>query len=447
MRRVRLSSDPVSTAAMPPRPPLRAGALCALLLALAACAATEETTSGGGPVVQQGAAGGRLALARTDDRVKTVQLYRTGDETSLPVISLGSGETLTLEFDLVGEGTGRPLSVYFYHADRQWRRDLTPSEFLTAFLSDDVRQYEISSATQVDYVHYTYEFPGPNIGFTVSGNFVVRVSEQGREGEVLLERAFFVSEDVAEVEMGFQTGFSGGATVVQPVVRLQPGPRLSDAQPFDYAVCFARNGRFEQTRCAQDPSLLGLALYQFYLPHDQAFEAERPLYEVDLGPLQIGPQVARIDYGTEPYTAVLDLDYARFGGEVTRASLTGQPVVETAYRGGGRPETAAEYVDVAFRYVPEGEREASGPVLLTGAFNGWQLDPARALTWNAAEKFYEGSLRLKQGLYLYQYVVDDPTQRREARLSQPSLYTAFVYLTDTRRLTDRLVAVQSAVGQ
>jgi hypothetical protein len=433
----------------PLRLPHRSGVLCALLLALTACAATEDmTTSGSGPLAQPGPSGGRLALARTDDRVKTVQLYRTGDETSLPVVSLGSGETLTLEFDLVGEGTtGRPLSVYFYHTDRQWRRDLSPSEFLSAFLSDDIRDYEISSATQVDYVHYTYEFPGPNIGFTVSGNFVVRVSEQGREEEVLLERAFFVSEDVAEVEMGFQTGFSGGETVVQPIVRLQPGPRLADAQPFDYAVCFARNGRFEGTRCAQDPSLLGLALFQFYLPHDQAFEAERPLYEVDLGPLQIGPQVARIDYGTEPYTAVLDLDYARFGGEGTRASLTGQPVIETAYRGGGRPETAAEYVDVVFRYVPEGEREAAGPVLLSGAFNGWQLDPASALTWNAAEKFYEGTLRLKQGLYLYQYVVDDPTARREARLSQPSLYTAFVYVADPRRITDRLVAVRSAVGQ
>ena len=436
---------------MPPLRPLFLSAACALLFALAACAVPEGATDGGTPVVQQGPTGGRLALARTDERVRTAQLYRTGDETSLPIVSLQSGETLTLAFDLLdlgGEGTtGRPLSVYFYHADRRWRRDLLPSEFMTAFLSDDIRQYEISSATQVDYVHYTYEFPNANIGFTTSGNFVVRVAEQGREDEVLLERAFFVSEDVAEVALGFQTGFAGGETVVQPVVRLQPGPALSSAQPFDYAVCFARNGRFEQTRCTQDPSLLDLTLYQFYLPPDESFEAERPLYEVDLGPLQIGPQVARIDYGTTPYTALLDLDYARFGNEATRASLTGQPVIETAYRGGGRPETAAEYVDAVFRYVPEGEREAGGPVLVTGAFNAWALDPATALTWNPAEGYYEGSLLLKQGLYLYQYVVDDPTRRREATFLQSSLYTALVYLHDPRRLTDRLVAARSAVGQ
>jgi hypothetical protein len=431
---------------MPPPRLLCLAALCALPLLLAACAATEETANGG-VVDAAGPSGGRLALSTTDARVKTVQLYRTGDETSLPIVSLRSGETLTLAFDLLDEGTGRPLSVYFYHADRTWRRDLLPSEFLRAFLSDDIHDYEPSSATEVDYVHYNYEFPNANIAFVLSGNFVVRVTEQGQEGEVLLERAFFVSEEAAEVEMAFQTGFSGGSTVVQPVVQLRPGPALSDAQPFDYAVCFARNGRFERARCTQEPSLLDLALFQFYLPRHQAFPAERPFYEVNLGPLQVGPQVANIDYATDPFTVFLDLDYARFGSEINRAALTGQPVIRTAYGGGGRPDTQAEYVTAQFRYVPEGEEQAPGPVLLTGAFNDWQLDPALALTWNPGAARYEGAVLLKQGLYLYQYLVDDPAAEPEALLLQPALYTALVYLHDPIRITDRLVAVRSAVGQ
>jgi hypothetical protein len=415
-------------------------------LLLAGCAVPEGAVGPPGGY-DGGAPGGRLTLSSTDARVKTVQLYRTGDETSLPIVSLGSAETLTLAFDLLEGGTGAPLSVYFYHADRTWRRDLLPSEFLRAFLSDDIRDYQLASVIGPDYVHYTYEFPNPNIDFLVSGNYVVRVTEQGQEGAVLLERAFFVSEDAAEVDMSFQTGFSGGATVVQPVVQLRPGPALRDAQPFDYAVCFARNGRFDRGRCTQDPSLLDLALFQFFLDRRDAFPAERPYHEVDLGPLQANPQVASVDRSTEPYAVLLDLDYARFGSDVNRASLTGQPVVQTVYRGGGRAETQGEYVQVRFRYVPEGERRAAGPVLLSGAFNDWQLDPAFALTWDAAASRYEGTVLLKQGLYLYQYVVDDPSAEPPALLTQPSLYTALVYLHDPIRITDRLVAVRSAVAQ
>ncbi|HLT48656.1 MAG TPA: type IX secretion system plug protein domain-containing protein [Rubricoccaceae bacterium] len=426
----------------------RLAALCAFPLLLTACAMTEGAADGGAPGAYPGdVPGARMTLARTDDRVKTVQLHPTANEAGLPVISLRSTETLTLSFDLLDEGTGRPLSVYFYHADRSWRRDLVPSEYLSTFLSDDIRDYRPSAATEVPYVHYEYEFPNANIGFLMSGNFIVRVAEQGQEGAVLLERAFFVSEEAAEVEMGFQTGFSGGAAVVQPLVRLRPGPQLADAQPFDYAVCFARNGQFERTRCAQEPSLLGLALYQFYLDHTEAFPAERPFYEVDLGLLQVGPQIANVDYSATPDAVLLDPDHARFGGDVRREALTGQPLVEAVYRSGGYPDTQGQYVTVHFRYVPAGERQAGGPVLLTGAFNGWQLDPALALTWDPATGRYEGSLLLKQGLYLYQYVVDDPTAEPEALLLQPSLYTALVYVRDLTRITDRLVAVRSAVSQ
>ena len=426
---------------------LHLGALCALPLLLAACAATEGASSGAPVYPGSEAPGGRLALARTDDRIKTVQLHPTANEAGLPILSLDANETLTLSFDLLDEGTGRPLSVYFYHADRTWRRDLVPSEYLRTFLSDDLHDYRTSAATEVRYVHYDYEFPNPNIGFLVSGNYVVRVTEQGQEGAALFERAFFVSEEAAEVALSFQSGFSGGTAVVQPIVRLQPGSELATAQPFDYAVCFARNGQFQRTRCANDPSLLGLALYQFYLDPRDAFPAERPFYEVDLGLLQVGPEIANVDYSTTPDGVLLDLDYARFGGNVTSASLTGQPLVASVYRSGGYPDTEGEYVAVHFRYVPEGERRANGPVLLTGAFNDWQLDPALELTWDPAVGRYEGTLLLKQGLYLYQYVVDDPTAEPSTLALQPSLYTALVYVHDITRITDRLVAVRSAISQ
>jgi len=417
-----------------------------LLLLAPGCATTEETADTAPDTTPAAAGFGRANLAPTDPRVRTVQLYRTGDEGSLPVIPLRSSATLTLSFDVMDETSGGPLSVYFYHADRTWRRDLIPSEYLSGFVSDDVRDYQPSLGTMVRYVHYEYEFPNSGVSFLLSGNYVLRVTEQGDERAVLFERAFFVSEDAAEVDFALRGAFGSTGTLLLPVVRLRPSGTLADAQPFDYHVCFVRNGRAERGRCTSEPTLLERLFFEFSLPREAAYAPEGPLHEVDLGLLQVSPEVINVDYSTNPWTAVLDLDYARFGGLLRGETLAGQPLVNSVAQGVGDAGVEGEYVNAVFRYVPEGERAASGSVFVTGAFNDWQIDPAYQLTWNAAERRYEGSALLKQGLYLYGYHVDDAAARDPIDANQPALYTALVYLFDPRRLTDRLVAWRSAVS-
>ena len=430
--------------------PLR---LLALTLFLTGCAASDglgdapASTSPGGADLA-GAAG---ALTVADD-VATVQLHRTGNEASLPLIALGSGERLTLSFDRIGERGGRPLSVYFYHADREGRRDLAPVEYLEGFMAGEIRDYRSSGTTRIDYVHYRYDFPNTDLDFRISGNYVVRVSELGREEEVLFERAFFVTEERTEIDLALGAGtlFGGGGPLVQPLVRLTPEEALGGTL-FDYSVCFARNGRFGATRCAQDASLVSRALYQFDLPREAAFPAEGPLYEASIGELRPGPDVDRVDFSTDPFQVVLARDYARFGSDLAEQALAGQPIVSTAAIGVNRPRLDAEYVDTFFTFVPDDEREQAGPVILSGAFNGWAVDPAYEMRWNEDERAYTATLLLKQGTYLYRYAVDDPDeeQRRRAEqgLGQGSLYTALVYFRDARLGTDRLVGTRTIYGQ
>ncbi|MDX1438646.1 MAG: DUF5103 domain-containing protein [Rubricoccaceae bacterium] len=434
-------------------PMYRNPALFLMFALLSGCATTEEMDGGERPSVtlarhESGGSMSGFGLVRTADHVKAVQLYPTADEEALPFLSMGTGQTLTLSFDIIDEGTGSPLSVYFYHADKTWRRDLVPAEYLTSFLSDDIRNYEPSSSTELRYVHYTYEFPNTNIDFRVSGNYVVRVSEQGYEDDPLFERAFFVSEDAAEIEFTFRSGLSPNGSLLQPIARVRPGSRLDGVQAFDFSACFARNGRFESANCTQDPSLLDLALYQFELPRQASFPPEEPYYEINLGLLQINQQVLGVDLSTSPFRANLDLDYARFGSEVDRGALTGQPVISDVYLDGGRAETQAEYVDVHFRFVPEGEQPLSRPVILSGAFNNWQTDRAYALDWNASEGYYENTFLIKQGMYLYRYYTEDiAAAQRRAVVNQPTIFTALIYVFDSTLHTDRLVSFRTALAR
>jgi hypothetical protein len=414
-----------------------------LLMALSACALPEEGFETGTAPPPPAAAPGQWIIG--DARVGATQLHRTGDEASLPVLRLGDPGTLTLAFDLLGRETGDILDVTFLHTDRRGRETLLPSEYLTGFERDDLLDYERSgTAVGAPYVHYRYAFPNATIGFEISGNYRVRVTT--RDGALLFEAPFYVTEELADVEFAFGSVLRGGsvASSIQPAARLRTDPRLAEFDASQFTVCFARNGLTDGIRCAPEPSLIDLSLYQFYLPRDQAFPQLPPLFEVDLGLLALNNEVVDVDRAARPPTATLDLDYAEFGGDVRDAVLASTPLISAVYRDVGRADVDAQYVDVTFRYVPPTGRTGGRRVHVRGSFNGWRATPQSEMSWVAEEGRYEATLRIKQGRYVYGY---SPVSDRAGVLGQPTLFTAFVYLADPRRFTDRLVAVRSGVAR
>ena len=404
---------------------------------------SEEPASRPVPKRQAG-----LPLLAAADDVRTIQLYLTGDERRLPIVALESSQTLTLAFDLL-ETRGRPLSVYFYHADREWRRDLSPSEYLASFQRDDLLDYQPSQATDIAYTHYTYRFPNQNIGFLLSGNYIVRVTEQGMEDEPLFERAFFVTEQATGVDFSLENVLTGNSSypAVQPTVRFTPPPS-APSNAFDYTVCFVRNGRFDVARCSDRPILAGQPALQFYLQPDAAFEAEVADYFVDLGSLRVGGRIERTDLTSRPYKAFIEPDYARFAGTGLDPLLNGQIVVDAAVRDVPEPSIQAEYVETHFAYVPLNEQPMRGDVKLSGSFNGWAVGHAPRLTWTPERRRYEGHVLLKQGQYEYRYVVSDRRVVRAQSGAAPrleNLYTVLVYVSDLTFHTDRLLAVNSVL--
>jgi hypothetical protein len=429
---------------------LRYAHVLLLILLASACAPSEQATRD-----QRQAPAPRTssALAPTDERVHTVQLYRTGSESAPPVLALGSGQTLTLELDLLDEHSSGPLSVFFYHADRNWNRRLLTVEYLQRFHSDIVQDYESSAATRVRYTHYTYRFPNNTIDFTRSGNFVVRVTEQGDERAVLLERGFFITEETAEVDLSVQSGLAAGlgGPMFQPVARVRP-PTGFESPIHEFNVCFARDGRFDITRCAEEPTLLGMSLFQYFLPQERAFSPRGPRYELDLSVLGAGPHIASVDLGTSPYRVLLNADDARFGEAFFDDALrAGQSIIRGAVRDASRPEIQAEYVETTFRFVPHARERVAGRVILTGSFNGWAIDPRYSLGWDEEENEYRGTFLIKQGKHAYTYHVEDPAEQerrvRTADVGRLSLYSALVYLHDPAYNTDRLVSVEHVLGQ
>ncbi len=402
---------------------------------------------------------GGLRLAPTDSSIRTIQLYRSilggrnefevdaEIEAQFPVIALRSSDVLNLEFDLM-EPNGRPLSVYFYHADRNWSRDLSPAEYLGSFQRGDILSYTPSRATDIGYTHYTYRFPSESISFLLSGNYVVRVTEQGREEDVLFERPFYITEQLTSVQLSVENVLIGqsGFSSIQPAALFLPPPGL-DNNVFDYTVCFVRNGRFEAYRCTDQVRLTQPPAIRFYLDTSQAYEPVTANYFLDLSTLRVGNQISRIDFTEAPYDVILEPDYARFPGDPLDPILNGQTIVSGAVTDVANPDLSAQYVNVSFGYVPDSGRPVSGEVYLVGSFNGWEVNSDYALNWVPENNQYELEVLLKQGQYDYRYLLNNDQLPRGTAPSINNLYTAFVYFSDIRENTDRLLAVNSFRGQ
>lgn len=445
-----MRSFPRLAARLGPAAPLgRAVSLGLLLLFLAAgCASTGENDGEEprrrAPRAPDEVVSVDLGLAPIDAAVRTIQLYVEGDERSLPILPLGRGQQLTLEFDLLTDA-GRPLSVFFYHADRRWERDLSPIQYLDGFSQDDLLDYNRSRLSTLPYVHYTYRFPNDNIDFLLSGNYIVRVTEQGDEAAVLLEQAFVVTEQAMPVTLVFENALRSGLPfpAVVPVAQFTP-PGVDAASAFNYSVCFVRAGRLDLARCADDPSLNVPPSLRFELTRATAFEPGNEDYFLNLINLRAGPRIVDVNLETTPWEVVLEPDYARFPGFPETASLGGRPLVTSVVQDVADPDLSGEYAEVIFQFVPPEERPLAAPVYLAGAFNEWRPDPAYELTWIPENRRYEGAALLKQGQYEYTYISRDRRLRNAFRAAAPpasDVYAALVYFRDVVEGTDRLLTV------
>ena len=395
----------------------------------------------------------QIQVAPVSSDVKTIQLYRVQgvpegsfgaqneQEMQFPIITLGKQETLRLEFDLM-EPTGRPLSVHFYHADAYWKRDLLPVEYLGRFQRDDILIFDPSRATDISYTHYSYEFPNDNIEFLISGNYIVRISEQGNEEEVLFERPFFITENHPSPRIGVENYIRGanGFSAIQPALAFLPPAELKN-NIYDFVACFTRNGRFDAPRCTDTPHIIQQPTLRFFLPPSQAFDPAIPDYFLDLSAIRVGLNITHVDFSSSPYFVTLKTDYARFPGNPLDPVLNGQTVVSGVVDDVFEPDLAGQYVDVLFQYVPDEKRLYEDEVYLVGSFNGWNKEESIPLTWSPEEEWYEGVVQLKQGHYDYQYVLGKDRLPGGTAPRNENLLTGMVYYEDIYLNTHRLITV------
>ena len=388
--------------------------------------------------------------------VKTVQLYSaaTGDDptkaTPVPLLTLGEGGRLALEFDVLG-AESEALRWHVRHCDRHWvPDDLEEQEFLTGFAEGPVEEFDFSFTTLTDYVHYRCAVPDRYATFTHSGNYVLTVTTN--EGnEVLLTRRFCVSEQRAGVRAVVGRPYDGMAVERRQEVDVTVGG--DGLLPQYVEVEVQQNGRLDNMRWLEFSGYDGQVLAYRFRPCN-IFDGGNTFRWFDCSNLRTPMyNVVRIDeYGGE-WLVLLKPDEDRSGKHfITETVLNGGMKPNVWDRNNPRLEADYAWVNIS---LPMGQPLMDGNVYVVGALTDWQLDSTALMEYNPTMRAYTKRLLLKQGYYAYQLLMKpagrDNGASRTARLEgdhyeTANRYTVYVYVRTPADRADRLAGVASVVA-
>src|SRR6185312_5985762 len=142
-----------------------------------------------------------------NNNIKTVRLYTTGNQLTIPVIHLKGNDALQLQFDDLDADV-----KYYYYTYQLCNSDWTPSnlgqfDYLKGFTQQRITKYRFSSIAHIRYTHYEVVLPDQSMYPTRSGNYILKVYINNDTSQVAFTKRLMVVDAKATIT----------ARVVKPV--------------------------------------------------------------------------------------------------------------------------------------------------------------------------------------------------------------------------------------
>jgi hypothetical protein len=386
------------------------------------------------------------------DNIKTVLLYKEGWELSQPVIELNSNERVILRFDELGSNA----NTYNYtvlHCDSEWKESsLSTFDYLDGFFQNQIQDYSFSMNTYYNYVHYQLAIPNEDLSLKLSGNYLLKVYEDGNPDRVVLQKRFRVVQTMVNIQ----------ARVGMPSIPYYQDhwqkvdftilhEELPIADPLnDIKVVINQNNRWDNEITGLKP--LFIRHKELVYHHEdgnlflggnefRAFDTKNTRYQA--------PSIRQIIYQAPYFHFSLYPDSRRDNRPYFfNEDINGKYLVNLER--GRDPQVEADYVHVHFS-VPADERPLEGDLHVFGALTNWTIHSSNRMKYNPENKALELNLLLKQGYYNYLYTFvktgatdHDPAWFEGNSSETENDYTIYVYYKPFGSRHDQLVGVRFA---
>lgn len=382
--------------------------------------------------------------------IKTVRLYNTGDQLSLPVIKLNSNDRVELHFDdMDGD-----VKYYYYNyqlCDIDWKPVVINSfDYLKGFNQMRINDYRFSSIALTRYTHYQALLPDRNSYPVKSGNYLLRVFLNGDTSQLVFTKRLMVMDNKASI----------AARVIQPYApqffrthqKIQFTIDIKGLDAFNAAqqikVVILQNNRWDNAATNVKPTFIRGTTLEYNSENTAVFSAGKEWRWLDLRDFHLqSDRVLTANYKKNntdiflrPDGPLSDQRYVYY------RDLNGMSSIE-AIRG-VNPFWEGDYATVYFSFVPpNGLPYPKNDIYLFGQLTNYSYSDSLKMIFNSQKGMYETHLLMKQGYYDYTYVsVDknDPSIRTQLDgnyFETENLYTILVYYKSFSARADELIGV------
>jgi hypothetical protein len=344
------------------------------------------------------------------------------------------------------------------HCNADWTpTDLWQNEYLNGFTDDFIRNYKTSFNTLQPYTHYQVEIPNNNVSFSLPGNYIIKVYQEGNPDNPVIIRRFMVLDKRVTVRGNIRQATDINKRFTHHEVGFSIfNPTYPISEPYrELKVVVLQNYRWDNAKMDIKPLMLrqGEIDYQ-YTDGTLSFEAGNEFRYFDIKSIRYNSErIYSIEMRNDQYFVNLVHDSPRaFKPYITYEDLNGNYLIKTDDAHDSSIE--GEYVWVNF-FFPYQVPFPGGDMHVVGEFNKWNPNEKTSsesgkMNYNYARQGYEARLLMKQGYYNYMYAFVD-SERRDIDLSQiegnkhetGNVYTILVYNREQGSRFDRLIAVET----
>ena len=340
--------------------------------------------------------------------IKTVLFYRAGWEFTYPVLELGSGKQLVLEFD----DLNKDITDYFYtiiHCSADWQpSDLNPIEYIQGYEENQIDNYENSFSTLIPYTHYTLSVPNDDMKPVISGNYILLVYEDYDKSKPVLSRRFYVVDQKvkteAEVKRSTFVTDMNTSQELRIFVNDEKG-YVSNPQD-DFSMTVLQNNNQDIALSGLKPNFIKGNFYEFYDARKLKFKGGNEFRYINLKNTKIAYNRIQSIRFMRPYY-IFEIVPEEFENSLTYSyfqDINGELKITAEHV--DDPALEADYVYADFTLYYNKSLPAEN-LYVYGAISDWSCNESNKMTYDYGTKSYKVRMLLKQGFYNYEYVFCD----------------------------------------
>ena len=382
--------------------------------------------------------------------IKTLQIGLVGVKFSTPIIELNGTDLLQVSFDEMSHNN-HSYSYKVIHCNADWTQStINSTEYLSGFPTSTITNYAQSQKTTYLYTHYAFQLPNNDMGFKISGNYVVQVYEDNNVENPIAQACFSIVEPRVSI-----SGTIRGNTDTELSGKLQQldfdlmlnGYSVRDAAS-EIKVIVRQNNRIDNQVSELQPSYISASKLSYINNKALIFEGGNEYHRFDIsGVYAAGEGVANIQFTKPYYDAFLNdnkIQTSRI--YASDQDVNGKFVINL--QNSENDDTEADYMFVHFN-LPTKQPFFDGRLYLGGEFNYNQMNDAVRMNYDGKTESYVQTILLKQGGYNYQYwfVPKGETKATVERVDGSfwqtgNEYTVYIYHRPWGERYDKLVGVK-----